>query len=101
MRFLAVVLADRVSISESLLAAAPLRGKRFSCLPTILAWELGPGVSSLGLGERWPPWARIWNGSNSAFRCCSTCNGTTAKLRLFSSKIYRSGRVSLAYEVQH
>src|SRR5208283_4463457 len=74
-RFLAVVLEDRVSVSASLLAAAPLRGTRFSCLPTILAWELGLRVRSLSLGERWAPWARIWNGSNSAFLCWISCNG--------------------------
>jgi len=64
-------------VSASLLAAAPVKGTRVSYLPTIFAWELAPRVRSLGQGERCPTWARIWNGSNSAFLCSTICNGTT------------------------
>src|SRR5436853_5432277 len=61
-RFRSLVLADPVSVFASLLAPAPLRATRFSCLPTILAWELEPRVRSLGLGERFAmgeDWERL------------------------------------------
>jgi hypothetical protein len=59
------------------LIGSGLCGSKKTEPPTIFAWECGLPSPTLDSGGKTAPWARIWNGSNSAFRCWNTCNGTT------------------------
>src|ERR1039457_4981918 len=72
--WLAAVLANSIPLFRSVLALTAL--KKLSHPPS------SPGnTASVLLCLTWEgkntPWARIWNGSNSVFRCWNTCSGTT------------------------
>jgi hypothetical protein len=93
-RLLALVLADPVSVSASLLAAAPLRATRVSYLPTILAWELGPRVRSLGLKYR-----KIKIRVRSERRIFASLAGIAARLKVVA--VWNQGRAARGWHLRH
>src|SRR6266567_7595915 len=83
-------MANRFSFSPPLLAPAALKS-RAAHHPCLGLWLLFP-YSQAG-SEKNEPWVWIWNGSNSASRCWSTCSSTTGVLAPPASRRSLSGCV--------